>query len=102
VSLPPLNGAIAPPRANGEPVFEEPWQSRAFGMVVSLHQQGAFAWDDFRDLLVSEIAAEEERPYYESWLAAFDRLVVAEGLLAPGDIAARTEEFLTGARSDIY
>jgi len=35
--IPEMDGALAYPRRNGEPVFDAPWQSRAFGMVVSLH-----------------------------------------------------------------
>jgi nitrile hydratase accessory protein len=103
--LPPLEDPIAPPRSNGEPVFEEPWQSRAFGMVVTLHQQGAFAWDDFRERLIAEVAAAEAgagRPYYESWLAAFQRLAVEKGLLTADELTARRDEFATGARHDVY
>jgi nitrile hydratase accessory protein len=105
VALPPLDGAISPPRSNGEPVFEAPWESRAFGMVVSLHQRGAFAWDDFRDLLIEEIAAADAdggRPYYESWLAAFEQLAVGKGLLGAGELPAREHEFATGIRHDVY
>ena len=30
----------APPRDNGELVFEAPWESRAFGVAVALHDAG--------------------------------------------------------------
>ena len=33
-------GAAAPPRSNGELVFAEPWESRAFGMAVTLADAG--------------------------------------------------------------
>ena len=37
-----MTGAAAVPRKNGELVFDAPWQSRAFGMVVGLVQKGLF------------------------------------------------------------
>jgi nitrile hydratase accessory protein len=101
-ALPPLDDAIAPPRSNGEPVFEAPWESRVFGMVVSLHEAGAFAWDEFRDLLIEEIARDEQRPYYESWTAAFERLAVGTGLLDAGALTRRRAEFASGARDEAY
>jgi len=75
-------GAAAPPRSNGELVFAEPWESRAFGMAVTLADAGVFTWDEFRDALVARIAAWEAEPapgedfhYYRCWLGALeDRL----------------------------
>ncbi|MDT7620396.1 MAG: hypothetical protein QOF99_1297, partial [Pseudonocardiales bacterium] len=40
------DGPGAPPRSNGELVFAEPWESRAFGMAVTLFDAGAFRWPD--------------------------------------------------------
>jgi nitrile hydratase accessory protein len=104
-TLPPLEDEIAPPRSNGEPVFDAPWESRAFGMVVSLHQRGAFEWDEFRDLLIDEVARSERqggRPYYESWLAAFQRLAIDKDLLTADEFASRQREFMSGERRDVY
>jgi len=75
------------PRLNGELVFDEPWQSRAFGMAVALHRSGAFEWDEFRDHLIREIAeGSGVTPYYESWLAAFERLLVARALIDAAEL----------------
>jgi nitrile hydratase accessory protein len=103
--LPDLPAAAAPPRSNGEPVFDAPWQSRAFGMVVSMHERGAFEWDAFRDRLAAEIGAsprEDASDYYECWLRAFDRLVVDRELLDAGAIEQRRAEFASGARREVY
>ena len=43
-----LAGDIAPPMANGELVFESPWEGRVFGMARVLCEQGLFEWDEFR------------------------------------------------------
>ena len=79
-------GTAALPRRNGELVFEHPWESRAFGMVVGLHEAGVFAWEDFRDRLIARIAdwdgshaREEPYPYYEHWLGALQDLLVERG-----------------------
>ena len=38
-------------------VFAEPWEARAFALAVTLSGGELFAWDDFRGLLIAEIAA---------------------------------------------
>ena len=42
-----LRGDLALPRANGELVFAQPWQARAFGIAVALNESGAYPWRDF-------------------------------------------------------
>ena len=107
--IPEMDGALSYPRRNGEPVFDAPWQSRAFGMVVGLHTAGLYPWDDFKDLLIQEVAAGscEAAPagsadYYVQWMDAFSRLLVAKGILAPDEIAQRTAQFRTGVRQEVY
>ena len=43
-----LSPALAPPMANGELLFEAPWQARVFGMARALSEQGLYTWDEFR------------------------------------------------------
>ncbi len=52
-----IEGAAAPPRSNGELAFAAPWESRAFGMAVTLHEAGAFTWPQFQAALIARIAA---------------------------------------------
>jgi hypothetical protein len=54
-----LGDDLAVPRKNGELVFAAPWEGRVFGMAVALSDNELYAWDDFRDRLVLEIAAAE-------------------------------------------
>ena len=89
------------PRRNGELVFDEPWQSRAFGMAVAMHESGTYAWDDFRDRLKSEIAV-REGPYYERWLAALERLVLERGLVDRGELDARAAEYRAMQRDEVF
>lgn len=89
------------PRSNGELVFKEPWESRAFGMAAALADQGVFNWKDFQHGLIAAIAEYEkdrdsiETPYhyYERWFATLEALVVGNGLLSKQDIDALTEDF---------
>ena len=79
----------APPRSNGELVFEEPWESRAFGIAVALHDAGVVDFETFRARLIDEIAAWEadHSPstlgyrYYERWLAALEDTLLESGLV---------------------
>jgi nitrile hydratase accessory protein len=87
-----LEGQAALPRRNGELVFEAPWEGRAFGMAVVLHEKGAYRWEEFRERLVQSLVEGSPR-YYESWLAAFESLLLDSGLLADAELAARVEEF---------
>ena len=99
-----IDGPAAPPRANGELLFDEPWESRAFGMAVTLADSGAFTWDEFRERLVAAVAGWEadhavDAPpagcspgfsYYRCWLEALESLLVGNGTLAASDVTDRT------------
>jgi nitrile hydratase accessory protein len=94
-----VEAPAAPPRRNGELVFEAPWESRLFGLTLSLARAGLFAWEEFRAALVAEIRAfeaagrpEAEWSYYERWEIAFEALLAAKGLCAPGELELRARE----------
>jgi nitrile hydratase accessory protein len=109
IAIPEMDGEVAYPRKNGEPVFDAPWQSRAFGMVVGLHTAGHYPWNDFKALLIDEISAGEcaaapagTPEYYYQWVEAFERLLAAKGLVGEIEIAERAEQFRTGIRQEVY
>ncbi|MEX2413888.1 MAG: nitrile hydratase accessory protein [Thermoleophilaceae bacterium] len=98
-----MDGAAALPRSNGELVFEAPWQGRAFGLAVALHERGAFEWDRFRGELVRAIGtAEEGRGYYESWLEALSTVLLEERIVEAAELRHRVDELLAGARDEVY
>jgi nitrile hydratase accessory protein len=85
----------APPRSNGELVFEEPWESRAFGVAVALHDSGLVDFEAFRVRLIEEIGAWEAahkatvgHRYYERWLTALERTLFESGLVESDGLAA--------------
>lgn len=92
------DGPAAPPRRNGELIFAAPWESRLFGLTMSLHRAGLFEREEFRSRLIAAIGEWEACgrddaawSYYGCWAAAFERLLAEKGLCAPDDLAARAE-----------
>ena len=91
-----LQGAAAPPRSNGELVFAEPWEGRAFGLALALHEAGAFGWKDFSTELAGTIARwerthapEDEYSYYRCWLEALETLLESREIVDRAATAGR-------------
>jgi nitrile hydratase accessory protein len=99
-----MEGPVALPRKNGELVFQAPWEGRIFGLAVALSDAQCYAWDEFRERLIGEIATADaqgrDNRYYERWLASFEQLLLAKGLLSEAELAARTAEYASGERED--
>lgn len=106
-----LEAAAAPPRKNGELVFEAPWESRAFGMAVALHGKGTYTWQEFTSRLAMKIASSDggqsdyavlpvapgaEAVYYERWLEALESVLIEKGLMTGEELEARTREYANG------
>jgi nitrile hydratase accessory protein len=85
-----MPGEMALPRDNGELVFAAPWEGRAVAVAVALMERLGLPWDAFRARLMAAIAACPNRPYYESWAAALEALVVGEGLASVEALDAAT------------
>ena len=83
----PLDDASLP-RDNGELVFEAPWQARALAIAVALTEKLGLPWDAFRQRLMDEIDKDPQRPYYESWSAALESMVVDLDLTTPAALDA--------------
>ncbi len=70
---------VEPPAARGEPVFAEPWEGRAYGLALETMDRLGLPWEMFRQRLIAAIAEAPERPYYASWVAALERVVLDHG-----------------------
>ena len=93
-----IDGPAAPPRSNGELVFAEPWESRAFGMAVSLYEAGAFTWPEFQAALIARIAdweadAAHDEPYdyYRHWLAALENVLDDVCAVSADEVTTRAQ-----------
>jgi nitrile hydratase accessory protein len=88
------------PCDNEGPVFKEPWEAHAFGMVVALHQSGAFSWDEWAAHLNAEITAAQAQgdpdlgdTYYQHWLRALEKIVSGKNLSSTEEISTRVEKW---------
>jgi nitrile hydratase accessory protein len=88
------------PSESGAPAFREPWQAKAFAMVVLLHRQGRFEWNEWVQVLGAKIAAFPQQPgenpdaaYHRQFLAALEQIVAALGIANPDDQLRRKEEW---------
>ena len=69
-----------------EPVFQAPWEAKAFAIAHQLAADRQYSWTEWNDQLVQEIATAESsatnsRTYYECWLQACEKLLIAKGIL---------------------
>ncbi|WP_326794069.1 nitrile hydratase subunit beta (plasmid) [Streptomyces sp. NBC_00841] len=84
-------GPVHPPRRD-EPVFEEPWQRKAFALAIlsSRVACGGINTDAFRHALERlDRAAYLDDGYYGRWLNAGELMITDSAILAPGAIDAR-------------
>jgi nitrile hydratase accessory protein len=95
-----LSKELEPPMANGELLFESPWQSRVFGMARVLCEADYFLWDDFRDALIQQISAwdqahriDEPYVYYDHFLAALTSLLGEKGIMGASELLEKDLEF---------
>jgi nitrile hydratase accessory protein len=79
LGLPEMPGM---PRDATSPVFNEPWEARAFAMVLALHERGVFTWPQWAAALSRQITqaqaagdADLGDTYYQHWLLALESLV---------------------------
>ena len=83
-----IEGPSAPPRLNGELVFDAPWQTRAFGLAAALVEVGEVDWARFQAALIARVdvadstGADTGVPsvYWQCWLDCLGD-VTADALL---------------------
>jgi nitrile hydratase accessory protein len=85
-----MTGAAALPRDNGALAFEAPWEGRVLALAIALVERLDIPWDDFRERLIASVAEQPDRPYYESWAAALEQLVVDRELSSRAALDAAT------------
>jgi len=68
-------------------------------MAVKLNEAGVFGWGEWAETLGAELKASPERPYYESWLAALEKLVEAKGVMCGPERLARVEAWDRAAKA---
>jgi nitrile hydratase accessory protein len=88
------------PQDDDGPVFKAPWEAKAFGLTLSLHESGCFTWPEWVDCLSAEIAAAGKRgdpdlgdTYYQHWLAALEAIIAKKGLASHVELTERKADW---------
>lgn len=79
--------------------FSAPWEAQVFALAVKLNEAGIFTWSEWTKTLGAELAAAPERPYYESWLAALERIAEGHGALTGPERLARIDAWDRAAKA---
>lgn len=81
--------------------FAAPWQASAFALAVELHRAGLFTWPEWTQALGAELAGgrADGSDYWERWLTALERLVVARTGVEAAVLAALADRWQAAARA---
>lgn len=92
----------SPPEAAA---FAEPWQARAFGLMLKLLEHGHFTANEWSAALGEALrvptdsgATDDNSTYYAHWLAALESLVLAKGLTDAQSLSSRKEAWADAYR----
>jgi nitrile hydratase accessory protein len=92
----PLEELPALPRDNDGPVFNQPWEAKAFALALRLSEVGCFSWPEWVKIFSQEIKTAQDRgdpdlgdTYYRHWLNALERICAAKGLVGGEDMDRR-------------
>jgi nitrile hydratase accessory protein len=77
--------------------FAEPWEARAFAIIVKLAQAGYFSWSEWVECFSKEVAAAtaveaaggSSKIYYEQWLDAAELLMIDKGVTSREQLLAK-------------
>lgn len=88
------------PRDKDGPVFNQPWEAKAFALAIRLSEAGFFTWPEWVGIFSREIKAAQERgdpdlgdTYYRHWLNALESICEAKGLVGREDMQQRTADW---------
>jgi nitrile hydratase accessory protein len=94
-----------PSTAEGEAMFSQPWELRAFAIAVAAYHGGQFEWAEFQRELIAAIQQWERGDrtepwsYYERWLDALENLLAAKGSFDDTALDERTKAVLAVPRN---
>ena len=90
------------PRDLEGPVFNEPWEAQAFSLVIALHQQGLFSWDEWASMLSAEIRHAQSQgdpdlgnSYYQHWLCALEKISVLKEFFSYSEMTGRKNQWIS-------
>jgi len=88
------------PQDDQGPVFNEPWEAQAFALVIALHEQNLFSWQEWAGVLSEQIALAQAdgdpdlgNTYYQHWLAALERISRQKNLSNKNELLKRKSQW---------
>jgi nitrile hydratase len=95
------------PGRSGDLAFDEPWELRAFALVVAAYEAGGYPWGEFQQALIASIRQWEESSaatrapwsYYEHWVRAFEAVLGERGTVDRDAVEVRTCDVLATPRN---
>ncbi|MEM1301855.1 MAG: nitrile hydratase accessory protein [Pseudomonadota bacterium] len=82
--------------------FDAPWQAQVFAMTVALNEAGRLDWSRWADALgaqLSDVTEVSNAAYYTAWLAAFETVLLEDGMADAGQVADLTARWHAAARA---
>lgn len=100
-----IKGLGAIPHDDQGPVFNAPWEAKAFAMAVKLSELGHFTWAEWVDTFATEVHHAESHDdfdaehddgsaYYHTWLIALEKLLVHKNLVQDEELDARHQHLI--------
>lgn len=95
------------PGRSGDLAFDEPWELRAFALVVAAHEAGGYAWPEFQEALIASIRKWEDSAddagtswsYYQHWVHALETVLGGRGKVDQDTVDVRTCEVLDAPKN---
>ena len=94
----------------GDPVFDAPWEARAFAIAVRLSESGVCTWDEFRQHLIAEIGkgdkvrahgwVEDGDGYYTYFLRALENLLREKNIVDASALELKMREIGEASHDD--
>ena len=82
-----MHGMGAIHAEHNEPVFHEPWEGRAFGLLFAMGAFGKWSLDALRHQIELIPPADYLRMrYYEKWVAAYTELMIKAALVSRAEV----------------
>ena len=79
--------------------FNEKWEAQAFVLVCHLNELGYISWSEWTELLSKHLRFHKKsqeftgnRPYYVSWLAAAEEILIQNGLVTSDELFRKKED----------
>jgi nitrile hydratase len=96
-----LDGFGPVEHTDAEPLFEQEWQRRAFGLMIGWLDAQSVPGGRFRHS-IERMAPEHylSAPYYERWLTGLTTMVVESGFTTPDELERRAEGRFPLSRPD--